>query len=109
MTSLQVQLQTSEKVLELTRNVSTLTDCAKEASKVSLQIADILLLINDYHSTTDAIYDISNSIKVLRSDAQGIISRSKHTMTSHSLLFYRGKGPADTGLVLDPLVHAKAP
>lgn len=110
MTSLHIQLQTSEKVLELTNNVGTLAESAREASKLSLQIADILHLVDHCHGTADAIHDLSNDVKTLKTDAQGIVSRSHaQEITSRLLLSYRGKGPAVTGLALNHSVFAKAP
>lgn len=70
-TRLEVQLQTSQQVLELTKDVGTLAESAREASRVSLQIADILHLVNTFHGAAEAIQDVSKNVRALALDAQG--------------------------------------
>lgn len=70
-TSLQVQLRTSQQVLELTEGVGTLAESFREASKLSLQIADILYLVDTFDGAAKAIQDVSKDVRALALDAQG--------------------------------------
>ena len=69
--SLELQLDTSRKVLELTKNVHIMTASASEASRVSSQIVEILELVSTFQSTGDSIQSISDDVKVLNLRSQG--------------------------------------
>ena len=69
--SLELQLDTSRKVLELTKNVHIMTASASEASKVSSQIAEILELVSTFQSTGDSIQSISDDVKALNLRSEG--------------------------------------
>ena len=69
--SLELQLETSRKVLELTKNVGIMTASASEASRVSSQIAEILELVSTFQSTGNSIQSISDDVKALKMKSQG--------------------------------------
>ena len=69
--SLELQLNTSRKVLELTKNVRIMTASASEASRVSTQIAEILELVSTFQSTGGSIQSISDGVKTLNLRSQG--------------------------------------
>lgn len=69
--SLELQLETSRKVLELTKNVRIMTASASEASRVSSQIAEILGLVSTFQSTESSIQSISDNVKALNIRSQG--------------------------------------
>ena len=69
--SLALQLDTSRKVLELTKNVRIMTASASEASRLSTQIAEILELVSTFQSTGGSIQSISDNVKALNLRAQG--------------------------------------
>lgn len=69
--SLELQLDTSRKVLELTKNVRIMTASAGEASRVSSQIAEILELVSTFHNTGGSIQSISDDVKALSMRSQG--------------------------------------
>ena len=69
--SLELQLDTSRKVLELTKNVRIMTASASEASRISSQIAEILDLVSTFQSTGGSIQSISDDVKALNLRAQG--------------------------------------
>ena len=69
--SLELQLNTSQKVLELTKNVGIMTASASEASRVSTQIAEILGLVSTFQSTGGSIQSISDDVKTLKLRSQG--------------------------------------
>ena len=69
--SLELQLNTSRKVLELTKNVRVMTASASEASRVSTQIAEILELVSTFESTGGSIQRISNDVRTLNLRSQG--------------------------------------
>ena len=64
-TTLEVQLDTSRKVLELTKDIGTMAESAKEASRLSGQIADITVLVNTFHDTSSRIEDLSSDVRAL--------------------------------------------
>jgi len=70
--SLELQLYTSKKVLDLTRDIGTMSASATEAFKVSTQVAQILQLISTFHGTTSALKTLSDNVGVLalRSDGR---------------------------------------
>ena len=70
--SLQTQLETAERVLELTRDVGTLAETAKAALKVSNQISEVLKLVTDYTTTVETVQSISRGISVLAARSQGM-------------------------------------
>ena len=72
--SLELQLDTSRKVLELTKNVRTMTASASEASRLSSHIAEILELVSTFQSTGGSIQSISDEVKVLHLRSQGRLS-----------------------------------
>ena len=55
--------------MELTRNVGTLAESAKEASKVSDQISEILILVSDYSTT---VHSLSRGVEALVKVSQGM-------------------------------------
>lgn len=69
--SLELQLNTSRKILELTKNVRIMTASASEASRVSTQIAEILELVSAFQSTGVSVQSISEDVKTLRLRSQG--------------------------------------
>ena len=70
--SLQTQLETAERVLQLTRDVGTLAESAKEAFKVSNQISEVLKLVTDYTTTVETVQSISRGISALAARSQGM-------------------------------------
>ena len=71
--SLQLQLETARKVLELTRDVGTLAEAAREASKVSDQLSDILRLISDYNTTLGTVHSLTQGVEALATRSQGML------------------------------------
>ena len=69
--SLELQLYTSRKVLELTKNVRIMTASASEALRVSTQIAEILELVSTFQSSGGSIQRISDDVKTLNLRSQG--------------------------------------
>ena len=69
--SLELQLNTSRKVLELTKNVRVMTASASEASRVSTQISEILELVRAFESTGGSIQRISDDVRTLNLRSQG--------------------------------------
>ena len=70
--SLQTQLETAERVLQLTRDVGSLAESAKEAFKVSCQISKVLKLVNDDTTTVETVHSISRGISALAARSQGM-------------------------------------
>ena len=69
--SLGIQLVTAQKVLELTRDVGTMAESAKEAFKVSDQVSEILRLVTDYNATVDMVQSLSYGVNALAARSQG--------------------------------------
>lgn len=74
MSSLELQLYTSNKVLELTKDIGTMSASATEAAKVSTQVAQILQLISTFHGTTNAVQALSDNVGVLTLRSEGLYS-----------------------------------
>ena len=70
--SLGIQLETAGRVLELTRDVVTMAECAKEAFKVSNQISEILRLVTDHTSILQTVQSISHGVSTLTARSQGM-------------------------------------
>ena len=70
--SLEIQLDTSRKVLELTKDIAIMSAAAKEASRVSGQVSEILQLIGTLGGTTGAIESLTNDVRLLAVRSQGI-------------------------------------
>ena len=85
--SLELQLHTARKVLELTRNVGTLSTAATEASKLSTQIVEILALVSTYRDTASTIDSISDNVRMLALESQGRHSRLLGSRLSNSMLY----------------------
>ncbi|KAM0793863.1 hypothetical protein BDR22DRAFT_877766 [Usnea florida] len=64
-TTLEVQLDISRKVLQLTKDIGMMAESAREASRLSSQIADINVLVNTFHDTSSRIQDISDDVRAL--------------------------------------------
>ena len=71
--SLQTQLETAERVLQLTRDVGSLAESAKEAFKVSKQISEVLSFVTDYTTTVETVQSITRGISALAARSQGMI------------------------------------
>ena len=69
--TLELQLYTSRKVLDLTAEIGTLSTLATEALKSSTQIAQILQLISSFHNTSGALKSLSDNVDILASRSQG--------------------------------------
>lgn len=70
--SLRIQLETSKKVVEMTRQMATMTDLAKEANRVCERMSDILLTISSLSSTATQVDEISAGIQRLELASQSI-------------------------------------
>lgn len=68
--SLRIQLETSKKVVEMTRQMATMTDLAKEANRVCERMSDILLTISSLSSTATQVDEISAGIQRLELASQ---------------------------------------
>ena len=82
--SLEIQLQTAGKVLELTRDVGTMAESAKEAFKVYNQISEILRLVTDHTTILQTVQSISHGVSTLTVRSQGM-SRSTSERHNHFL------------------------
>ena len=82
--SLEIQLQTAGKVLELTRDVGTMAESAKEAFKVYNQISEILRLVTDHTTILQTVQSISHGVSTLTMRSQGM-SRSTSERHNHFL------------------------
>ena len=70
--SLQIQLETAERVLQLTRDVGTLAEAAKEAFKVFNQISQVMKLVTDYTTTVETVESLSRGVSALAARSQGM-------------------------------------
>ena len=90
--SLRIQLETAGRVLELTRDVGTMAECAKEAFKVSNQISEILRLVTDHTAILQTIQSISHGVNTLTARSQGmsrISSECQNEILTCNCLGYR--------------------
>ena len=72
--SLGIQLETADRVLELTRDVGAMAESAKEAFKVSNQISEILRLITDHTAILQTVQSISHGVNTLTVRSQGMFN-----------------------------------
>ena len=70
--SLRIQLETADRVLELTRGVGIMAETAKEAFKVSNQVSEILRLVTDHTATLQMVQSISHGVSALTARSQGM-------------------------------------
>ena len=71
--SLQIQLETSKKVVEMTAQINTMTDLAMEASRACEIFSDILLTLSAIPTITAQIDEVSDGVQRLE-----VASRSMH-------------------------------
>ena len=69
--SLEIQLQTSTKVVELTRTIGTMAEITKEATKMAAQVADVLEVAKTFQDDVNVIYGFAGDIRLLTTKAQG--------------------------------------
>lgn len=74
--SLEVQLETARKVLQLTEDVGTMTELVKEALKVSNQVSEILRLVRDYTTTEETVKSLSRSLNEVAARSLGMVPMS---------------------------------
>ena len=77
--SLEIQLETAKRVLELTQDVGTMAECAKEAFKVTNQVSEILRLVSDYNTTVQTVQSLSRGVSALAARSQGMILMTPET------------------------------
>ena len=77
--SLQSQLETSVKVAELAKLVSTMTGVVTEASKASSQLEHILNYIHESKDAQSSVQDIATNVDLLAVKAQGVYPHAKTT------------------------------
>ena len=86
--SLRIQLETADRVLELTRDVGIMAETAKEAFKVSNQVSEILRLVTEHTVTLQMVQSISHGVNTLTARSQGMSPstsrRQKRFLTSCS-------------------------
>lgn len=82
--SLGIQLETADRVLELTRDVVIMAETAKEAFKVSNQVSEILRLVTDHTATLQTVQSMSHGVSTLTARSQGM-SRSTSGHHNHLL------------------------
>ena len=76
--SLEIQLQTSTKVVELTKTLGTMAEITKEAAKVAAQVADVLEMIKTSQDNVDTMRSLADDVKLLTTRAQGTSSPVNH-------------------------------
>ena len=86
--SLGIQLETADRVLELTRDVGIMAETAKEAFKVSSQVSKILRLVTDHTATLQTVQSISHGVSTLTARSQGM-SRNTSGRHNHVLICNR--------------------
>ena len=64
-------METATKVLELTQDIGTMAESAKEALKISGQVSEILRLCSDYSTTVHAVQSLSHGVQSLAMRSQG--------------------------------------
>jgi hypothetical protein len=70
-TSLEIQLDTSRKLFEMTKGMATMSIFAKEALRTSNQVGDILALVSSFSETGGHVENISRGIERLENRLQG--------------------------------------
>jgi hypothetical protein len=70
--SLKIQQETSKKIVEMTSQMATMTDLAREANRAYERMSDILLIISSMSSTTIQVDEISMGIQRLETTAQSM-------------------------------------
>lgn len=73
---MELQLDTSRKVYELTKNIAMMTASAQEASKLSEQVTQILKLISSFRDNDVKLDEISREIQSLTQTTQGEVKIS---------------------------------
>lgn len=68
-----VQSETSRKIFEMTKDISTMSELAKESSRLSDQVSQILALISISPITGDMIESLSIDVKALALESRGKI------------------------------------
>lgn len=108
-TSLELQLDTSRKVYDLTKNISTMAASAQEASKLSEQVIQILKLVSTFQSTTLKLEEVCHDLRSLTKNSQGktihISCLENVRLTSESLQI-REKIGFLTGYLLLPILKS---
>lgn len=70
--SLRIQLRTSKKIVEMTCQMATMTDLAREANRACERMSDILLTISSPSSTAIQVDEISIGIQRLEVASQSM-------------------------------------
>jgi len=73
-TSLELQLETSRKLFEMTKDISTMSLFAKEAVRTSDQVQDILALVSSFSDTTVQVQGMVHGVQRLESRLQGMVT-----------------------------------
>ena len=75
--SLRIQLEISKKIVEMTCQMATMTDLAREANRACERMSDVLLTISSLSSTAIQVDEISVEIQRLK-----VASQSTHKSKS---------------------------
>jgi hypothetical protein len=73
--SLELRLETSRKLFEMTKHISTMSTFATEAIRTADQIQDILMLLSSFSDTVVQIQDITRGVERLENKLQGMSER----------------------------------
>ena len=71
-TSLKIQLETSKKVVEMTCQMTTMTNLAREANRTYEMMNDVLLTVSSLSSTAIEVGEITAGIRSLEIAAQSM-------------------------------------
>lgn len=70
-TSLEIQLDTSKRIYEMTKNIATMSASTKEAFRLSEQVAQMLQLISTFPDTVMQIQSLSSGVEALTVNSRG--------------------------------------
>lgn len=70
--SLQIQLETSKKIVEMTCEIATMTGLAREANRACESLSDILLTISSFSTTAIQVDKLSMGIQRLQVASQSM-------------------------------------
>ena len=87
--SLEIQLDTSQKILDMSKGISNMAVVEEEINKVSTRTRDILQLIQTLHGNSDVIEDLSKDVKTLAIRSRGEFSNPKKGATLTSGVAHR--------------------
>lgn len=82
--SLQSQLETSKKIVEMTCTMTLMTDLAREANRAYESLSDILLTISSFSTTAVQLEKLSEGIQRLEIAAQSMYMSQSTLQTEAS-------------------------